>query len=365
MNLGDGDGDADADAGELLQAQAHVWNHVFSYITSWCLKCALQLGIPDLIHDHGRPMTLPDLVSALHIRPAKAHCIGRLMRVLAHSGFFQLRDLEEEDRRSGYTLTTVSRLLLKNNPAGPAPFVLGTFHPFFTEPWHHLTTWLEDGEGAAPTIFEMAHGGPTWEVIRRDSEVNGLLSRAMDNDSRLVAKAVVETCRGVFDGLSSVVDVGGESGTMGRAITDAFPRLECTVLDLPNVVDGLVGSERLKFVGGDMFVAIPPADAVLLKWILHNWSDEKCIDILKRSKEAISGAGGVGKVIIIDIVVGNQADDHRSTETQLFWDMLMMATVDAKERGEEEWEKLFVDAGFSGYKIISHLGVRSLIEVYP
>ncbi|KAF8043354.1 hypothetical protein BT93_A1635 [Corymbia citriodora subsp. variegata] len=360
-----GNGDGDATAGELLQAQAHVWNHVFSHITSLCLRCAVQLGIPDLVHDHGRPMTLPDLVSALHIRPAKAHCLGRLMRVLVHSGFFQLQYLEEEDRQSGYTLTAASRLLLKHNPWSLAPFLLDTFHPFFTGMWHHLTTWLEDGEGAAPTMLEMAHGGPMWEVTRRNPEIDGLFRGGMDKDTRLVAKVVVETCGGVFDGLSSVVDVGGGSGTMGRAITDAFPSLECTVLDLPNVVDGLVGSERLKFVGGDMFVEIPPADAILLKWILHNWSDEKCIDILKRSKEAVSRVGGVGKVIIIDMVVGNQADDHQSTETQLFWDMMMMAIVDAKERDEKEWEKLFVDAGFSGYKIISHLGIRSLIEVYP
>ncbi|KAL3754669.1 hypothetical protein ACJRO7_001858 [Eucalyptus globulus] len=359
-----GNGDGNATAGELLQAQAHVWNHLFSYITSLCLKCALQLAIPDLIHDHGRPMTLPELLSALRIPPAKAHGLRRIMRVLVHSGYFELRDLEDADRRSGYTLTAASRLLLKHNPLSPAPFVLSAFHPFFMGPWQHLNAWLGDGEGVTPTMIEMAHGGPAWEVIRRDPEVDGLFSGAMDNDSRLMAKAVVETCGGVFVGLSSVTDVGGRSGTMGKAITEAFPNLEYTVLDQPNIVDGLVGSERLKFVGGDMFVEIPPADAILLKWVLHDWSDEKCIDILKRSKEAVSGRGGIGKVIIIDVVVGNQPDDHRSTETQLFWDMLMM-TYDAKERDEKEWEKLFVDAGFSGYKIISHLGLRSLIEVYP
>ena len=37
------------------------------------------------------------------------------------------------------------------------------------------------------------------------------------------------------------------------------------MFDLPHVVSGLQGSENLKFVGGDMFEAIPPADAILLK----------------------------------------------------------------------------------------------------
>lgn len=37
------------------------------------------------------------------------------------------------------------------------------------------------------------------------------------------------------------------------------------MFDLPHVVSGLKGSENLKYVAGDMFEAIPPADAILLK----------------------------------------------------------------------------------------------------
>ncbi|XP_030544034.1 trans-resveratrol di-O-methyltransferase-like [Rhodamnia argentea] len=362
MNLGNGDGDATA--GELLLAQAHIWNHMFSFINSMCLKCAVQLAIPDLIHNHGRPMTLLDLVSALHIQPTKAHFVRRLMRILVHSGFFELKDLEEADGQTGYALTGASRLLVKNNPLTVAPFVLPSLGARCVESWQHLSAWLGDKEDVAST-FELAHGVPGWEILNRNPEVSGLFHEAMESDSRLMAKLVVDTRGGVFDGLSTVVDVGGGTGTMGKALTDAFQHLKCTVLDLPHVVDGLVGSERLKFVGGDMFVEIPPADAILLKWILHDWSDEKCIDILKRSKEAVAGRRKVGKVIMIEIVVGNQPEDHRSTETQLFFDMMMMVNINGKERSEKEWEKLFVDAGFSDYRIISRLGLRSLIEIYP
>lgn len=41
--------------------------------------------------------------------------------------------------------------------------------------------------------------------------------------------------------------------------------MQCIVLDLPHVVAGLQGAENLKYVGGDMFEAIPPADSILLK----------------------------------------------------------------------------------------------------
>ena len=85
--------------------------------------------------------------------------------------------------------------------------------------------------------------------------------------------------------------------------------------------------------------------------------------ILKKCKGAIPNKGG--KVIIIDMVVKSNKGDNKEVETQLFMDMLMMVVVAGKERNEKEWEKLFLAAGFTHYKITPALGLRSLIEVYP
>ena len=86
--------------------------------------------------------------------------------------------------------------------------------------------------------------------------------------------------------------------------------------------------------------------------------------ILRQCKEAIKGREG-GKVIIIDMVVENNKVEAGSTETQFFFDMLMMILFSGKERNKNEWCKLFSDAGFSNFKINPVLGLRSLIEVYP
>ncbi|KAH0689966.1 hypothetical protein KY289_017324 [Solanum tuberosum] len=50
---------------QVLAVQAHIWNHIFNYINSMSLKCAIQLEIPDIIHSHDRPMNLSDLVEAV------------------------------------------------------------------------------------------------------------------------------------------------------------------------------------------------------------------------------------------------------------------------------------------------------------
>ncbi|KAL9316457.1 hypothetical protein ACSQ67_017458 [Phaseolus vulgaris] len=211
----------------------------------------------------------------------------------------------------------------------------------------------------------MENGKPFWEYAGSDPRINSLFNDAMASDAQLVTSLVTEKCKGVFMGLESLVDVGGGTGIMGKAIAKSFPQLECTVFDLPHVVSGLQGNDNLKYVGGDMFEAIPPADAILLKWILHDWSDEECVKILKKCKEAISRKGKEGKVIIIDMVVDKEMKDDESFETQLLFDILMMVLVTGKERNKKEWVKLFSSAGFNNYKITPFVGSRSLIEIYP
>ena len=69
-------------------------------------------------------------------------------------------------------------------------------------------------------------------------------------------------------------------------------------------------------------------------------------------------------MIIVDMVVGSGPDDIVTRETQVFYDLFIMG-AEGIEREEHEWKKIFMEAGFSDYKIISVLGVRSVIELYP
>jgi hypothetical protein len=103
----------------------------------------------------------------------------------------------------------------------------------------------------------------------------------------------------------------------------------------------------------------------LLQWIFHVWQDEDCVKILRQCKKALPPRDAGGKVIIIDTVVGCGSQQVTvSSEMQLWLDVYMMY-VDGEERDELEWKKIFLEAGFSDYKITPVLGFRSLIEVYP
>ncbi|CAN1232017.1 Probable O-methyltransferase 3, partial [Linum perenne] len=172
---------------------------------------------------------------------------------------------------------------------------------------------------------------------------------------RLIAGGLVSKCKEVFEGVETIVDVGGGNGIMAVAIAKAFPNIECTVLDLPHVVAAAEegGSvNNLKYVGGNMFEKVPPADAVLLK-----------VHYKKKKKKG-------GKVIIVDMVVNQgggmvAADNKELTQVKLCFDVLMMSYCNGKERNENEWKKLFVMAGFSDYKIVHSLGTLTVVEVNP
>uniref|UniRef100_A0A0D3GU92 O-methyltransferase C-terminal domain-containing protein n=1 Tax=Oryza barthii TaxID=65489 RepID=A0A0D3GU92_9ORYZ len=89
------------------------------------------------------------------------------------------------------------------------------------------------------------------------------------------ATMLFEKAHGIFDGLNSLVDVGGGHGTAALAITKAFPGISCSVLDLEQVISkspspsgGLV-----HYIVGDMFQTIPPSNVVLLKIFYSTHSD--------------------------------------------------------------------------------------------
>nr|CAD1834306.1 unnamed protein product [Ananas comosus var. bracteatus] len=289
----------------------------------------------------------------------------------AHARF--LPPLHEADVRSrrrrgggGFVRPHADVRLLVDDAGGRrslAPFVRSMFDPVLMAPSLRLGDWFKEADGIA-TPFEALHGSNIWGVTSRNPEFNAAFNEGMAADGRFIMDVVVRKCGHVFRGLRSLVDVGGGTGAAARAIAEAFPDVKCAVLDLPQVVQELPADGPVEFIAGSMFERVPPADAVMLKWVLHDWDDEDCVRILRRCKEAIPPREPGGKVIVMEPVIGSSPEE-KSTGAQLFIDMWMMIQAGGRERDELEWRKIFTKAGFSDYKIVATLGFRSVIEVYP
>uniref|UniRef100_A0A804NZK5 O-methyltransferase ZRP4 n=1 Tax=Zea mays TaxID=4577 RepID=A0A804NZK5_MAIZE len=336
-----------------LDAELQLWNHTFGYVKSMALKAALDLGIPDAIHQHGGSATIPQIVTRITLHPSKTPCLRRLMRVLTVTGVFGTQEPHDDgggcDDELVYTLTPASRLLVGPPGQNVSPLLNVMLCPIFVSSFLDLRGWFQH-EMPDPSPFKVTHGRDIWELAAHDAGFSRLFDAGMVADSGFIMNVVVRECGSgtVFQGISSLVDVGGGFGGATQAIAKAFPHLECSVLDLPNVVAGAPADTAVKYVAGDMFESVSSADAVFLK----------------NCKKAIPAQGG--KVIILDIVVGagSSSCDRKNVETQCLFDLYIM-TINGVERDEREWKKIIFEAGFTSYKIIPVLGTRSIIEVCP
>ncbi|KAJ8761534.1 hypothetical protein K2173_001669 [Erythroxylum novogranatense] len=352
-----------SEVSECFQAQSHIYKHMYSFIQSMCLKSGVELGIPDIINKHGKPISLQELVSALNIPSTKADSLRRLMRVLVHCGLFATSSIHEDhhhEEEERYVLTNSSRLLLEDSSTCLSSTVLALLNPSLVTPWFSLGDWFQ---GTDLTPFESFHGSSCWDHVKENHQFIISMKKEMACDSRFASLIVLQHVD-IFNMVTSLVDVGGGTGTLARTICEACPQIECTVLDLPQVVKNLPETKNLKFVGGDMFKFIPSTDAIVIKSVLHNWNDECCIKILKQCKRAIQSKDG-GKVILIEILISDKKDEQELNKTRLFVDLEMMLATTGRERNKNEWEKIFLEAGFREHKIRETPGLFSIIEVYP
>jgi hypothetical protein len=86
-------------------------------------------------------------------------------------------------------------------------------------------------------------------------------------------------------GEAEVVDVGGAQGHFALGLARCYSNLRILVQDMAQVVqDADAGDlkERVRFMSHDLFEPqTVSADVYFFRWILHNWSDQHCIRILK------------------------------------------------------------------------------------
>ncbi|KDP26293.1 hypothetical protein JCGZ_22278 [Jatropha curcas] len=241
-----------------------------------------------------------------------------------------------------------------------AAFVLLESSPVMLAPWHFLSSHVRLN---GPTPFDAAHGDHLWKYTAANPGHSNLFNDAMACNARNMVSSMVEGCIEVFDGLKTLVDVGGGKGTALSTLVKLCPWIQGINFDLPHVVDVAEECDGVKHVGGDMFQSVPKADAAFLMWVLHDWNDDECIHILKKCKEAIPKENG--KVIIVEVVV-DEAKDDKLEFVRLALDMVMMAhSTTGKERTSKDWEYVLKEAGFSRHTIKSIATLQSVIEAFP
>ena len=106
---------------------------------------------------------------------------------------------------------------------------------------------------------------------------------------------------------------------------------------------------KMSFATGDFFSEIScEADIYILRYILHNWSDDECIKILKNihkiGKQRQKVTNKSVKVLVIERIVVN--DVNAKFDVTFGLDMRMMLVLHGRERTLQQYDYLFEQAGF-------------------
>lgn len=319
----------------MATAADAVIDLIFGRWRSQILAAGAELGVFDRLN-MSKPRTAEDLAPELG---ADAGLLYRLLRAQAAIG------LLIEDARGGFVLTAKGDILRTDHPSSLAAMARLEEGPQHYALWKHLPAMIQDGRQNA---FVREFGHMAFDHTKADPDYAARFDRAMTSYSAAQAAQVLAALESAGLGEAKVFcDVAGGHGYMACAMLNAYPGLSAIVLDLPEVVadrDALqariLGLEgRCSYVGGDMFKAVPKADAYGLKMILHDWNDDECVAILERIRAA---ADGPARVFIMEHIVPGPDTPHFA---KLF-DVHMMCWGTGRERTAPEYADLLVRAGW-------------------
>ncbi|KAI4346401.1 hypothetical protein L6164_007298 [Bauhinia variegata] len=129
-----------------------------------------------------------------------------------------------------------------------------------------------------------------------------------------------------------------------------------------NFISAKLTREGIEHVGGDMFASVPNGDAIILKAVCHNWSDEKCVEVLRNCHKALPQDG---KVIVVEFILQETPETTGAYKCVSILDSIMFITVGGKERTQKEFESLCKTSGLSKFQVAGlAMNALAVMEFY-
>jgi hypothetical protein len=314
---------------------------------SQCVYVAAKLGIADFLHDG--PKTCKELALETSSHEPSLY---RVMRALAGEGIFR------EESQGRFALTPLAEPLRSGVEGSVRDWAILRGEDFLWQPWGALLESVRTGGSAFRHVFDK---DPV-EVLQNDPEAARLFDRAMGSISARKFAAVAANYD--FTGIRTLVDVGGGAGGLLTAVLRANPALRGILGELPHVVERSKQAmeaadlaERCRCVEIDMFEGVPEGgDAVILSSIIHNWDDQRSIQILTNCRRALSPGA---KVLVVELMIGPRNEPHLSKLVDV--EMLVM-TDGGRERSESEYAALYKAAGFQLARVAGTNSPWSVVE---
>jgi hypothetical protein len=335
-------------ADRMLPAEAALWDFTAGMQRTKLAGVLVSSGIADALgsgardpHELARELGLSEDVTARVLGAAAA---SRLVRL---------------DRRGRARLARLGGPLRRDHPRSVAAWVAYQAAPANAAAHGELEGQLRDG--AQPSGHRRAFGNSIWEYFGEHAEEGARFAEAMRELTAIDLAALARAYPWPPDGV--ICDVAGGIGTLLAAILERRPQARGILVDSPQVLveaerflraRGLL--DRVERQAGDLFGVIDThADVYVLKWILHDWSDDACREILRGVRASMP----VGSRIV---TIDQHLEPGRPSAVSSMVDLLMLVECEGgRERSPREVHGLMRDVGIQPGRV-RHAGLHMVVE---
>jgi DNA-binding transcriptional ArsR family regulator len=333
----------------LTPAPAAIFEMILAGWTSQAITVVAQLGVADALADG--PLPIDELAARVD---ADADALRRLLRALISRGIFR-------ERRDGrYELNSLSDTLRSDAPVSMKSAARFYGSQEQRERWTQLVNSIRTGHAVVAAL----RGKESFEYFAENPELAALFNQTMTSISELTDATVVAGYD--FSVYPTIVDVGGGHGPLLATILAAAPAsrgvlsdLSTVVADAPNLLRERDVADRVRIEEGSFFDSVPRGgDAYVLKNIIHDWPDEKAVQILRNVRAA---ADPQATLLLVELVIPRHNRDFPGK-----WaDLEMMLNLGARERTAAEYRDLLSQAGFRITRVVQTASPLSVVEARP
>jgi O-methyltransferase domain len=324
--------------------QEQILGIVNNHWQSCCVGAAAQLELADLLADG------PLHVDILAER-TKTHApsLYRMLRALESTGIFT----QPSPRVFG---NTPASECLRRNRAGSnwawIRFTLCSGAPVF-EGWRGLALSLKNGRPG----FDQVTGENAWAHMQSNPQTYTIFNEAMRDLSASISPAVAASFE--WSRYPVIADIGGGIGAQLSSVLDAHPSCRGILFDQPAVVAEAPEHDRMDRIGGDFFKEVPVrADAYVMRWILHDWSDEESVALLTNVRKI---ATPNARLMVVESVIPETSEFDMGK----WMDLNMMVMATGRERTAAEFRDLLDQAGFALEQIVPTRSPLSIVVAKP
>jgi hypothetical protein len=325
-----------------------VFRMATGYWASQSIYVAAKLGIADVLGEG--PRSVAEIANATG---ANSKSLARLMRALVALGVLAVDD----DNR--FRLTGIGASLQSDMPGSMRSVIL-TLGEEHYQAWGKLIESIKCDKAA----FDEVYRRPLFDYLSENSTAAQTFNEAMTDLTSQMALAIVLAYE--FSGSRVVADIGGGHGVLLDSILRSNPSITGILFDSEQVLEGSTLQRashgvdgRRRSISGDFFESVPEgADAYILKNVLHDWSNERAVRILKNCRRAMSSQA---KLLVIELVLPLLDDPAFGS----LLDLNMLVMSGGRERTREEYCSLLENSGFRLTRVIPTLSPVSILEAVP